>query len=145
MRKLWTKLVVYGICSLVTFGGLTFLPQSPLQIESEAHSGRTDSSGVQQVQTGTMAGTAGWQQDLNGWKYRNGEGFFVKGCFTSVEGNWYYFDQDGYMVRGWQQVIDDWYYFDANGHMVTGAAVIGETYYYFEASGKLNEDFYEAD
>lgn len=66
-----------------------------------------------------------------------------KGCFSAVDNIWYYFDQDGYMVTGWQQVGNDWYYFEKDGHMVTGPAYVGQTYYYFESSGKLDKSFYE--
>lgn len=133
MHRLWTKLAVYGLGSLAALGGLSFLPQSPLQIEAQAYSG-TDSS----------VSAAGWQQDPDGWKYRNSDGNFAKGCFAAVDDKWYYFDQEGYMVKGWQQVGDDWYYFESSGSMVTGPAIVGDTYYYFETSGKLNEYFYDA-
>lgn len=204
MKKYVKRLVAYGMCGFMTFGGLTALPQSPFQIEAEAHSGRTDGNGghhdyknksglgayhyhcgghpahlhpngvcpyagtgsnsqsggnrgscsasggqaaetaAQTVETAaqtveTIAQTAGWQQTTDGWQYRNSDGSLVKGGFACVDGYWYYFDQEGNMVRGWQQIGDDWYYFDTNGHMVTGAACIGEENYYFGADGKLAE------
>ena len=132
MRKIWKRLAVYSTCSLFAFGVLTFMPGSPMQMEAKA-------------QTETGINTLGWQQELDGWRYRNSDGSFAKGCFGAVEDIWYYFDPEGYMVTGWQQVGDDWYYFEADGHMVTGPVYIAQTYYYFESSGKLHESFYEKD
>lgn len=132
MRKIWIKLAVYSTCSLLGAGVLAFMPGSPVQMEAMA-------------QTETGINMLGWQEELDGWRYRNSDGSYAKGCFGAVEEIWYYFDAEGYMVTGWQQVGDDWYYFEKDGHMVTGPAYIAQTYYYFESSGKLNESFYEKD
>ena len=37
-----------------------------------------------------------------------------------VEKSWYYLDDGGKMVRGWQTIDGKKYYFDANGVMKTG-------------------------
>ncbi|MEY8354827.1 hypothetical protein AALB39_15920 [Lachnospiraceae bacterium 54-53] len=146
MRTSRIKLAVYGIFGLATFGSLTFLPQSPLQTEAKAYSAASLQGGagedLRTLPVAAEAGPAGWQQDTDGWKYRNSDGSFAKGCFAAVDDKWYYFDQEGYMTKGWQQVGDDWYFFDSSGSMVTGPAIVGDTYYYFEPSGKLNEYFY---
>lgn len=151
MRKLWSKLTVYGICGLAAFGGLTYFPQSPLLIEAQAHLKGTDSGAngalhnsetIRDQSADGKAKTAlgGWEQNPDGWKYKNTDGSYVKGGFSASDGHWYYFDQDGYMVKGWQQVGDNWYYFDSAGHMVTGEAVINDKHYFFNAAGKLNKN-----
>ncbi|MFT4004647.1 MAG: hypothetical protein QM683_02970 [Lacrimispora sp.] len=157
MRKLWTRLAVSGICGLAVFGSLTFLPQFSVEAEAAAYTGHGtviicgERTGLQDTGEDAQpavaeeeAGAAGWQQDQDGWKYRNSDGSFSKGCFVPADGIWYYFDQDGYMVRGWQQVGEAWYYFDSDGGRVTGSVVIGDRCYDFESDGKLNKRCYEA-
>ena len=62
-----------------------------------------------------------WQQDRwihNGkWWYRHGDGFYTKNDFEVINGQIYYFDQDGYMVTGWKSLNDTYYFFDASGAM----------------------------
>ncbi|WP_026890189.1 hypothetical protein [Lacrimispora aerotolerans] len=130
MRTLWKRLAAYGTCSALLFGAISWIPGSPVQMEAMA-------------QTGTTVLSSEWQQELDGWRLKNSDGSYAKGCFGAVDNIWYYFDQDGYMVTGWQQVGNDWYYFEEDGHMVTGPAYVGQVYYYFESSGKLNKSFYE--
>lgn len=63
-----------------------------------------------------------WQQDRwihNGkWWYRHGDGSYTKNDFEVINGQTYYFDQDGYMVTGWKSLNDTYYFFDASGAMV---------------------------
>lgn len=158
MRKLWTRRAASGICGLAVFGSLTFLPQFPMEAEAAVSTGYRaviicgEREGLQGTEEGTQpagageeagAAAAGWQQDQDGWKHRNSDGSFSKGCFVPDGGRWYYLDQDGYMVIGWQQVGDTWYYFDSDGGMVTGSVVIGDRCYDFESNGKLNKRCYE--
>lgn len=54
----------------------------------------------------------------------------------------YYFDRDGYMVKGWYvpPYGDERYYYDENGRRVVGLRVIdGETYYFHPWSGMLTD------
>lgn len=135
MKKIWKKIIVFGTTGLISFGCLTFLPQSPLQIEANAQNtyNKDTSESLQ----------SGWKKGADGWKYRNSDGSFVQGCFVAVDNKWYYFDQDGYMVKGWQKVNDDWYYFDSKGHMTTGTIEIGGSSYTFDKGGKLDQAFDE--
>ena len=63
-----------------------------------------------------------WQQDRwihNGkWWYRHGDGSYTKNDFEVINGQTYYFDQDGYMVSGWRNLNGTYYFFDASGAMV---------------------------
>ena len=63
-----------------------------------------------------------WQQDRwihNGkWWYRHGDGSYTKNDFEVINGQTYYFDQDGYMVTGWISLNGTYYFFDASGAMV---------------------------
>lgn len=141
MRKKWKKLAAYAICGVVTCGSLMFVPQSPFQMEAEAHGHRGGCHSYSRTAS-SQTRQSGWCHDDNGSRYCNSDGSFVKGGFSCVDDKWYYFDQDGYMVKGWQQVGDDWYYFDSNGCRVTGEASIGNTQYNFNSDGRLDKSSY---
>ena len=42
----------------------------------------------------------GWQQDDKGWWYRNADGTYPKSEWMALNGTWYYFGPDGYMLAG---------------------------------------------
>ena len=52
------------------------------------------------------------------WWYRHGDGSNTKNDFEVINGQTYYFDQDGYMVSGWRNLNGTYYFFDASGAMV---------------------------
>ena len=55
-----------------------------------------------------------------------------------VDGNKYYFGEDGAMVKGWVTLEDGKYFFGEDGIMLTGWKTIGENKYYFNPSnGKM--------
>ena len=68
-----------------------------------------------------------WQQNRwvnNGkWLYRYGDGTYAQNKFEVINGSTYYFDVDGNMVIGWQEIDSDWYCFNASGCMLTNAWV----------------------
>jgi len=51
--------------------------------------------------------------------------------------HWYYFDDKGYLVTGWQNIGGKWYYFDRNNVMITGWMQLGATWYYLQSSGAM--------
>jgi hypothetical protein len=61
-----------------------------------------------------MTAFAGWEQDLNGYKYRKGDGTYQDwGWFTDPDtGLEYYFDLDGYSMR---ETRVEGYWLDADG------------------------------
>ncbi|EEM02562.1 Glycosyl hydrolase, family 5 [Bacillus pseudomycoides] len=38
--------------------------------------------------------------------------------WRKIEGNWYYFDNSGYMATGWKNINGKWYQFADNGVMI---------------------------
>ena len=50
---------------------------------------------------------------------------------------WYYFNENGIMLTGWQQIGDYWYYFNNFGSMTTGWQSIGGYWYYMNSSGQM--------
>ena len=56
---------------------------------------------------------------------------------TEIDDELYYFDQDGTLQFGWQNVGNDIYYFTSNGTAATGETVLQGTTYTFQKEGKL--------
>ena len=59
----------------------------------------------------------------NKWRYRYGDGTYAQNKFEIINGSTYYFDVDGNMVIGWQEIDSNWYCFNASGCMLTNAWV----------------------
>ena len=57
----------------------------------------------------------------NKWRYRYGDGTYAQNKFEIINGSTYYFDVDGNMVIGWQEIDSNWYCFNASGCMLTNA------------------------
>ena len=57
------------------------------------------------------------------WWYRYGDGSYPCSKFDVINGSTYYFDVDGNMVIGWQEIDSNWYCFNASGCMLTNAWV----------------------
>ncbi|MBR0146348.1 MAG: bacterial Ig-like domain-containing protein [Eubacterium sp.] len=48
--------------------------------------------------TCTYAGKARWRHNSKGWWYEDNKGWYAKRCWQKIDGKWYYFGADGYMV-----------------------------------------------
>ena len=89
--------------------------------------------------------TLGWKLDTIGWWYKDSESTYKKDGVYKIDGYYYIFNADGYMLTGWQQIGDYWYYFDGNGHMLLDASVlIDGSYCYFDKTGKWDEEYYDS-
>ena len=64
-----------------------------------------------------------WVLQNNKWHYRYGDGTYATNKFEKISGSTYYFDVDGNMVIGWQEIDSNWYCFNASGCMLTNAWV----------------------
>ena len=104
-----------------------------------------------------------WMYDSVGWWLRHPDGSYpVNQWHQDVDGSWYYFNEQGYMLMNtktpdgywvgkdgkwdgvaaenwqWRQVGSDWYYTDLNsGKNWTGWLQDGGYWYYLEADGKM--------
>ena len=80
--------------------------------------------------------SAKWVRDSHGKRYQLANGKFVTNQMKRIDGAWYYFGKDSYMVKSQVVTINNNdYYFGATGKRVTGWYVVeGETYY-FQATG----------
>ena len=77
---------------------------------------------------------------LNGWWFCYDDGTYPHGEWEYLayngRGDWYYFDEDGWMEDGWLFWNNSWYYLHTGydgfrGHMYTGWHEIGGSWYYF--------------
>lgn len=59
--------------------------------------------------------------------------------FNNINGNWYYYDENGNPLYGWQTINDKWYYFNKWGRMSIGWTFISENWYYFDANGAMQK------
>ncbi len=100
--------------------------------------------------TGTPAATyptsrtSGWEQDENGWWYRNEDGSHPTNSWLKVDGKWYLFGMDGYMLTGWQKWNNREFYLTSNGEMVIGWLQDKRQWYYLdEYKGKISGGWLE--
>ena len=62
-----------------------------------------------------------WISNPKGWKYKLGDGTYIKSNFKKINDATYYFNSNGYMLTGWQRIKDNYYFFNTSGAMVTNA------------------------
>ena len=81
----------------------------------------------------------GWKQDTTGHWYVREDGSYPKDQFEKIDGTWYYFDENGYMLSDkWKKRPDNtWYYFDKSGEMATDWKKVGGSWYYFNRDGAM--------
>ena len=71
---------------------------------------------------------AEWVKSGDRWWYRHADGSYTRDGWEQIDGKWYYFDADGWMVTGWVHYGQHWYYMSEwaegyaapLGHMVSG-------------------------
>lgn len=110
-----------------------------------------------------------WMQNQRGWWWQEIDNSYPYNAWKEIDGGWYYFDAEGYIVYGWQEIngnkyyfdpekgtmkkgwveftTNEWYYFDpSTGAMYTGWHIINDKYYYFaNDTGKLYVNTYTPD
>ena len=57
--------------------------------------------------------------------------------WQKIDGKWYYFNKNGYVVTGWQQLSGKWYFFNKDGSMKTGWKKSGGKWDYLGADGAM--------
>ena len=124
------------------------------------------------ILTGTANSTANdgkshWMQDEHGWWLRFADSSYPKAekrgtngiayAWEQVNGNWWAFDENGYIKTGWMSDEDygGWFYVDPEHGMQTGWVLIdGKCYYFHPTSdgrkgilyvGRLTPDGYYVD
>lgn len=132
--------------------------------------GRTNS--ITGILTGTANSTVNdgkshWMQDEHGWWLRFADSSYPKAekrgtngiayAWEQVNGNWWAFDESGYIKTGWMRDEDygGWFYLDPEHGMQTGWVLIDGKWYYFHPTsdgrkgilyvGRLTPDGYYVD
>ena len=95
--------------------------------------GQTGSGGSP---SGSGSGTGAWLKDNVGWWYINADRTYTTNNWQQINGNWYYFDNRGYMVTGWLKspYSGKWYWLSTEnnsnlGKMLTNQWVDNNRYY----------------
>lgn len=71
-----------------------------------------------------IGANAEWKQDGTGWWYSEGQKYDTG--WNEIDGEWYYFDNNGYMKTGWiQQAKNNWYYLNDSGVMAKNTTING--------------------
>ena len=90
----------------------------------------------------TQDGYSHWMKDEHGWWLRLADGSYPKAekagesgtsyQWIMVNGNWWPFDENGYIKTGWlwDTVYQGWFYVDANLGMRTGWIMVDGIWYY---------------
>ena len=63
-----------------------------------------------EVEAEQSAGT--WIKDEKGYQFKDINGNLLRSSWRKINGEWYFFNNDAYMVTGWYLVNDTWYYMD---------------------------------
>jgi hypothetical protein len=81
------------------------------------------------------------------WWYRHSDGSYTTSGWEHIDGEWYYFDAEGWMVTGWVEWGGWWYYLSEwtdgpaapEGHMVKGGIFADKTgsCYAFYGDGRM--------
>ena len=69
------------------------------------------------------------------------DGSYVTSSWRQINGEWYYFNADGYMLVGWQLIGGNWYYMDLNSGKMLSNTTTPDGYYVgisgaYSATGK---------
>lgn len=105
--------------------------------KTKGSSNNTDASN--QSYPASNGDTSVWRKDTIGWWLENQNGSYAKNEWKQVNGKWYFFDAQGYMVSGWR-ILDrnQWYFMDESGAMKTGWVLYKNAWYYLNGNGSMN-------
>ena len=79
-----------------------------------------------------VAAHAEWKQNNTGWWYSQGNSYATS--WAKIDGQWYYFNSNGYMMTGWVNDGGTWYYLNGDGSMAHDTTIDG---YYLNSNGSM--------
>lgn len=90
-----------------------------------------------------QGGKTGFYYDGKGMAYFDNSGFQAKNAFIKYAGNYYYFDKEGYMLTGRQDIDGKTYFFLPNGIQLRDSIYQQDgKYYYFGSFGEQYKNGY---
>ena len=120
------KIAVYALMALLVVGVVWAIgsklikkdkteeiPEDVVVVE-EQQTTETVAEAAKAAYTGT-GGRKGWNVDDAGWWYLNDDETIYTSGWQTIDGNTYYFDENGYMVTGWKQIDGEYYFFQQDG------------------------------
>lgn len=134
MRKIW-KAAAAGL-----FLSLAWLMVSVAEEPAEGNTDQPDSR--QEINEEWQ-----WQEDYDGWKYKNTAGEYKKNCWEQIDGYWYYFNHDGYMASDWTKIGRTYYCFEETGELAVGWRFEeeNEKWHYYHEDGTAQKGWYESE
>ncbi|WP_244833369.1 cell wall-binding protein [Clostridium sp. BJN0001] len=140
---------------IIKSDGTTFV-NDKYSIESFTHGVKKNgdysySLGVKQYrEISKNAYALGWNRNGTGWWYCYDYDNYkwYASCWQFIEGEWYYFDENGYaLCSQWFLWKNEWYYLDENCKAVHSAwkQINGKWYYFYDSSCKMAHDCYTPD
>lgn len=95
----------------------------------------SDSNAKNQEKTVETVASSVWVKDGTGKSYLDKNGDKTVG-FAEIDGKTYYFDEEGYLSRGWKETEKgDKCYVNYDGAIATGWKTIGDHIYFFDDDG----------
>lgn len=83
-----------------------------------------------------------WQQTDDKSKFQHLDKTYTAKEWELIDGKWYFFDEDSYMVTGWIKCYSKWYYLGTDGVLVTGWFEYEGNWYYANEKGQMQKDTY---
>lgn len=80
-----------------------------------------------------------WILQNNKWWYRHSDGTYTKNNWEFINNEWYLFDDEGWMLYGWNKQGGNWYYLGQNddGSMKTEWVFDNGKWYYLNDNGVM--------
>ncbi len=105
-------------------------PEKPVDPKPSKPSSKGSGSGGDTKTKAPVVKLGAWVQGADGrWWFRFEDGTWPKSQWLEVEWNgakyWYYFDANGYMATGWQNIEGTWYYLNPSAESNTGFMCTG--------------------
>ncbi len=95
---------------------------------------KAESVSTQAVTAGAYSISGTWivNSSTGKWWYRHVDGTYTTDAWEYINGNWYYFDSEGWMQSGWVYINGNWYYLGSanDGAMKSDWQYINGNWYY---------------
>ncbi len=113
---------------------------------SSSASASNNANIVQKPDAEDESGSGTWKKNDKGWWFEySADGSYAVNSWHKIGGEWYSFDEEGYMETGWKydKSYESWFYLEDSGAMAT-SWVYDESYgswFYMEDNGAMATDW----